>query len=265
MNTTEKGTIAMHVDPTVFPAEIRKIIGNLPVESDDVGRSGALVAFIGDELVLKKADKGKLVNAYLMQSFFHKNHLAPEVVFFDSSDSDYLVSRRAEGKYAIADEHLSDPKRLAAALGEFLLRIHSLDAAACPVKGLTDRLYDDFEASVQKNTGLYNHITDYIRIETFDKILQEAEKARPFLKNDTVLHGDYCLPNIMLQNFRGKHVIDVGEGGVGDRHFDLFWGLWSLSYNLKTDAYRDEFLSSYGKNRIQEELIRACGCLCAPI
>ncbi len=255
----------MQVDKNIFPIGIQNIIGNKPVETDDVGRSGALVAFIGDELVLKRAEKSRLLNACLMQSFFHRNGLAPEVVFYASDDFDYLISRRAAGKSAIDPENLKEPRRLASALGEFLLRIHSLDASSCPVKNIMDVQLQEFDRAVLRNEGLYKHISDYIKIETIGKAKEIMEKARPHFQNNTVVHGDYCLPNIMLSGFKGKHIIDVGEGGTGDRHFDLFWGLWSLSYNLKTDAYRDDFLSAYGKNLIEEELIHACGCLCAPI
>ncbi|MBQ6715418.1 MAG: phosphotransferase [Clostridia bacterium] len=255
----------MLIEKNIFPEEIQKIIGNKAVETDDVGRSGALVAFIGSDLVLKKAPKGKLHNAYRMQSFFYDHDLAPEVVFYLSDDSDYLISARASGKSAIDKENLKFPARLAGAMGELLLKIHSLPIEKCPVQNLTDNLYEEFDRSVQRNEGLYQHIADYIGLHSLPEAVATAEKARSLLKNDTVLHGDYCLPNIMLENLTGKHVIDVGEGGVGDRHFDLFWGLWSLSYNLKTDAYRESFLSAYGKTRIENDLIYACGCLCAPI
>ena len=255
----------MQMEKSMFPGEIQKIISDRPVYSDNVGRSGALVAFIGDELVLKRAEKGKLENAYLMQSYFCKNALAPEIVFYDSLDFDYLISRRAEGKNAIAPENLQDPKRLAAALGEFLLKIHSLDASSCPVKNVMDVQLREFDRAVIRNEGIYKHVSDYVQIDTIDEIRKTVENARPHFLNDTVLHGDYCLPNVMLSGFEGKHVIDVGEGGTGDKHFDLFWGLWSLSYNLKTDAYRNIFLDAYGKSRIQEEMICAAGCLCALI
>lgn len=255
----------MLLEKNTFPAEIQKIIGNRPIEADDVGRSGALVAFIGSEMVLKKAPKGKLYNAYQMQSFFSRHDLAPEVVFYVSEDSDYLICERAAGKSAIDKENLRHPARLAGAMGEFLLKIHSLPADECPIQNLTDNLYEEFDRSIQRNEGLYQHIADYIKVNSLSEAVAGAERAKGRLKNDTVLHGDYCLPNIMLENLAGKHIIDVGEGGAGDRHFDLFWGLWSLSYNLKTDAYKNEFLTAYGKNRIETDLIHACGCLCAPI
>ena len=77
-----------------------------------------------------------------------------------------------------------------------------------------------------------------------------------YLKNDTLLHGDYCLPNIMLDNWCFSGFIDVDQGGIGDKHMDLFWGIWSLGFNLKTNAYRDRFLDAYGRDAMEEEMLR---------
>ena len=60
-----------------------------------------------------------------------------------------------------------------------------------------------------------------------------------------------------------SHIIDTGEGGTGDRHFDLFWGLWSLNYNLKNSSFGNIFLEAYGKSKVNPDLIRAFGCICA--
>ena len=88
-----------------------------------------------------------------------------------------------------------------------------------------------------------------------------VEEHSHLLRADTLLHGDYCLPNIMLDNWRFSAFIDLDAAGVGDRHIDLFWGMWSLQFNLKTDRYRDRFLDAYGRDRICPDLfpvIAAC-------
>jgi kanamycin kinase len=59
--------------------------------------------------------------------------------------------------------------------------------------------------------------------------------------DNVIIHGDYCLPNIIMDNFSFKSFIDLGDGGLGDRHNDIYLGLWTLNYNLKTDTYRDLF------------------------
>jgi kanamycin kinase len=60
----------------------------------------------------------------------------------------------------------------------------------------------------------------------------------------------------MLEDWRFTGFIDVGNGGVGDRHVDLFWGAWTLCFNLGTDAYRARFLDAYGRDKAEEEKLR---------
>ena len=76
------------------------------------------------------------------------------------------------------------------------------------------------------------------------------------LSSDTLLHGDFCLPNIMLKNWRFCGFIDLGNGGVGDRHVDLYWGAWTLRFNLGTDVFRQRFFDAYGKDLVDPEKLR---------
>ena len=43
---------------------------------------------------------------------------------------------------------------------------------------------------------------------------------------------------------------------MGERHIDLYWGAWSLQFNLKTDAYRQRFFDAYGRDLVNEEILR---------
>ena len=60
----------------------------------------------------------------------------------------------------------------------------------------------------------------------------------------------------MLDNWNFSGFIDLGNGGVGERHVDLFWGAWTLNFNLGTDEYRARFLDAYGRDKIDEEKLR---------
>ena len=66
------------------------------------------------------------------------------------------------------------------------------------------------------------------------------------------------------QDYRFCGFLDMGRAGVGDRHYDLFWGRWSLAYNLGSDKYGDLFYEAYGNEVIDPErlkLIAYIACL----
>ena len=62
----------------------------------------------------------------------------------------------------------------------------------------------------------------------------------------TVIHGDFCLPNILFYRNRVSGFVDLGQVSVGDPWEDYAWCLWSLEYNLKTNAYNQLLLDQIG-------------------
>ena len=80
--------------------------------------------------------------------------------------------------------------------------------------------------------------------------------SHPETEDPVLVHGDYCLPNVMLDNWRFSGFIDVGGGGIGDRHIDLYWGCWSLQYNLKDSRWCSRFLDAYGRQDVDPDKLR---------
>ena len=78
-----------------------------------------------------------------------------------------------------------------------------------------------------------------------------------------LIHGDYCLPNVMLDGWSFSGFIDLGGAGIGDRHIDLFWSEWSIGFNLmmygekEWARYGSRFLDAYGQDKIEKERLRA--------
>ena len=56
---------------------------------------------------------------------------------------------------------------------------------------------------------------------------------------------------------RTSAFIDVGSGGIGDRHLDLYWGCWSLNFNLKDSRWCSRFLDAYGRDHFDPEILKA--------
>jgi aminoglycoside phosphotransferase len=66
--------------------------------------------------------------------------------------------------------------------------------------------------------------------------------ARP---GHVLVHGDYCLPNVLIEHGRLGGLVDVGRAGLADPLVDLAAGLWSLQYNFGPRHAR-QFLDAYG-------------------
>ena len=70
---------------------------------------------------------------------------------------------------------------------------------------------------------------------------------------NTLIHGDYCLPNILVKNGQINGFVDLGSAGVGDPWRDYAWAIWSLEYNLGTKEYTSLLLEKLGIKFDQEK------------
>ena len=68
-------------------------------------------------------------------------------------------------------------------------------------------------------------------------------------------HGDYCLPNILLQGECVSGFIDLDRAGISDRYNDLAIASRSIAYNLGPE-YEQRFFLSYGVEHIDDEKIQ---------
>jgi kanamycin kinase len=204
---------------------------------------------------LKIAEQGSLQREATITDYFHKRGLSAEVMYYGSGERDFLVTSRIFGEDCTHPEYLSDPKRLTDTIAYKLRELHELDFSDCPVQ---DRMSEHI-ALAERNFSRGNYSTEHFPDNFGYRSAEEAYTALQMgkneLKNEVLLHGDYCFPNVMLDEWRFSGFIDLGNGGVGDRHVDLFWGAWTLWFNLKTDRYRERFFDAYGKDLIDRDLL----------
>lgn len=88
-----------------------------------------------------------------------------------------------------------------------------------------------------------------------------AAEAAGELRTDALLYGDYCLPNVILDDWHFSGFIDFDHAGLSDRHIDVFWGAWTLWFNLHTSAYCSRFLDAYGRDVIDEGKLAAIAAM----
>lgn len=246
------------IDPMQFPVSVQEILNGAAVY-DSSCSPAARVWFIDREegFYLKKADWGTLEREAKLAAYFHEKGLTAQVLTYEQNTADWLLTRAVPGEDCIHKQYLDDPVRLCDTLAILLRQLHETDFAGCPVPDRTG----EYIAAVAENHRLKKWddslFPDNWGYRSADEAWAVVEEFSGELKNDVLIHGDYCLPNVILDNWNFSGFIDLGAAGIGDRHMDLFWGLWSLNYNLNSDAYRERFLDVYGKDGFEPEILRA--------
>lgn len=89
-----------------------------------------------------------------------------------------------------------------------------------------------------------------------DKIHNVDISNCPFVnsysKGNSFIHGDFCLPNILVKDSKISGFIDLNDAGIGDKYADYSWCIWSFEYNLKTKEYTPILLKELGIEFNQE-------------
>lgn len=243
-------------DLDAIPAEFHALLMGSAVY-DSSCSPAARVYFIDKDggMFLKSAPKGTLETENRMTDFFFRQKLGPEVLTYVSGERDWLLTRAVGGEDCTHPMYLEEPKRLAETLAQTLYFLHSHDVSQCPENRL-----ESYFADARRNhrEGRYDTslFPDNWGFSDSEEAWQEIRRNGHLLKADTLIHGDYCLPNVMLNNWKFSGFIDLGRAGVGDRHMDLFWGAWTLMFNLKTDAWCRRFLDAYGRENYEEDALR---------
>ena len=244
------------------PEEILKIAGDAQLR--DFSCSKRFQTYFVDSgcgLFLKTGPKGKLLEqAELVRYFSEKGFTAP-VIKYVSTEADFLLMARVSGESGIHPSALAEPDKLCGVLGESLRRLHDTKASGCPIAGVTSKMIAP--AKQRYLSGNYDAwMLEYVDISDAKAGYELLCANETALDESTHIHGDACLPNIMLnKDFSFSGFIDFEGGGMGDRHFDLLWAVWSLSFNLKTNAYKDRFLDAYGRDAFDLERFKLCGIL----
>lgn len=249
-------------DLTEFPPRFHRLLSAGTVYDSSCSPE-ARVYYVGKEggLFLKTASEGSLRAEAELTRYLHSKGLSAEVLAYESHRGDWLLTRRIPGEDCLSLQYTQEPVRLCDTTAQLLRMLHDTDTQGCPIPDRTG----SYIATALNNyhTGCYDrsHFPDNWGYASAEEAMAVIARDAGYLKSDILLHGDYCLPNIILDNWRFSGFIDLGSGGVGDRHIDLFWGIWSLWFNLKTDRYRERFLDAYGRDLVNEDIFPVIGAI----
>ena len=245
--------------PTDLPRALVPYLAGARVYNSSCSREATVYYIEGKErFYLKRSPADTLRTEWEMTSYFYAIGLSVEpLLYLSEGGEDFLLTRAGVGEDGIDPRHLAEPRRLAEELGRALRLLHEIQPKDCPVPDRTAR----YLATVEEGYAIGRFDGSYAMREgiTPDEAIALVRAAAPRLTSRVLLHGDYCLPNVLFDGFIPTAFIDLGAAGVGDRHIDLFWGAWTLNFNLGTDEFREVFYRAYGRDLVDDDLIAAIG------
>lgn len=243
-----------------YPEQLRPYLSGAPIYDSSCSQDAKVFYIEKDSgFFLKISDTGTLKREDKLTRYFcRKGVSAPVLEYVSNEEHDYLLTKKVSGLDCVAMKYLEQPKRLCDTLAEALVMLHSMNHSECPISNHTDL----YKSVIEQNYAEARHDMSYCDVPDIispSEAYQYVKTHFHLLETNTLLHGDYCLPNVILDNWQFSGFVDLGNGGVGDRHVDLFWGAWTLRYNLKTDKYRERFFDAYGRDKIDDERLRLIG------
>lgn len=193
------------------PDDVRRAAEGAPLTRMNLGRSGDTVCRVGKDRFLKhREDAGRLRLEKDRCLFLEGRVRAPRVLEYGENEHGaWLLTDRVPGSSSCLNPWIGRPESLTDTLAEAMLALHAVPAEDCPFAA------DDAERSPEGSALC-------------------------------LVHGDFCLPNIMIARGKFSGFVDVGGCGLGDPWIDVAWCLWSLVYNLKTDRYNTRLLGALG-------------------
>lgn len=218
------------------PQKIKGLIANKPYSVDEIGMSGNQV-LIFEDMVLKIENSSDSIDQQVqMMQWLEEKAAVPKVLAYEiENEKSYLLMSKISGVMSCDTYYLEHSQELLKALASGLKMLWEVDITDCPVVRDVDAVLKDARERVEK---------DLVDVEdaeptTFGKggyespqhLLEWLENHRPAFE-PVLSHGDYCLPNVFLENGQIKGFIDLGRAGVGDKWNDIALCYRSLKHNF---------------------------------
>lgn len=232
---------------------------------DTTGLSGSTVAIYDDFVLKSEPVSEESENHVAMLRWLEGRVPAPRVLESVACDGfRWMVMSRISGEMSCESTYHTDPHRLVKVLANAMKQLWTVDVSDCPVDQ-TPAAKLARARSIVENGRVDMDLVDP---ETFGEkgfsspadLLSWLESHAPDCE-PVLTHGDFCLPNLFLEDWRFSGFLDLGRSGVGDRWTDIAICWRSLRDNFGGhygDAvpgfHPDELFTALGIEKDQEKL-----------
>ena len=221
----------------LIPDKIKKLIAGKEYTIDDMGKSGSKILLFED-CVLKILDSRlhDEESSVEVLNWLKGKLPVPEVLAFEKKgDYQYLLMTRIPGVMSCSEYYMEHPGELLSLLAQAFKMLWSVDISGCPktrdldseLKEASHRVENDFVDIDDAEPDTFGENG----FENPSALLKWLEENTP--EYEPVLsHGDFCLPNIFLNDGKVSGFIDCGGTAIGDKWKDIALCYQSLKHNF---------------------------------
>lgn len=238
------------------PLNISRRIVNSEWTTISIGCSAAhmfrLEAIDGEVTYLKVIDKTSqqsLKPEYVRLKWLQGKLPIPKILeYLTEEDTEFLWISEVPGIYAAERSWIDKMPLMVRLLAKGLNGIHSIGVEDCPF---------DKKVSLRLRDAEQNMMSGLVDEDDFDvkrrgkksvDLFRELNSSIPCHEDLVFTHGDYCLPNIIIDGSHLGGFIDWGNAGVADRYQDIALAVRSLTSNFGGE-WGELFLREYGLER----------------
>ena len=240
-----------------IPGKIKSILGSSVYNSDTVGMSEASILIYEDKVLKIDRICEESENERNTMLWLKDRLPVPEVICHEKYNGhSYLLMSKLPGVMSCDESYLARPQKLTRILAAGLKMLWEIDSSNCPFICNLDKKLEMARYNVE-----YDLVdVDNVEPDTFGEngfqtpkhLLDWLEHNRP--EEDIVLsHGDYCLPNIFIENGKISGFLDLGKTGCADRYQDIALCYRSLMHNYE-GKYGGKTYAGFKPDILFEEL-----------
>ncbi len=236
-----------------FPKIYDQYIKQKDFHRDKFGKSNAGV-YLFDDMVLKVQPISiEAENELEMLKWLNGKINVPDIIEHTiENECSYILMSKCEGEMSCAEPYMTNPVKQVELLADALHQLWSIPIADCPCCwSLDKRLRYAEENVVCGNVDVADAQPDTFGSDGFkdpEELLNWLIVHKPE-ETPVISHGDFCLPNIFVNDNGLTGLIDLGKTGTADRWQDIALCYRSLSNNysgtydeMKYAGFKDEML-----------------------
>jgi len=160
----------------------------------------------------------------------------PEVKYWAEKDGyAYLLTTEVSGRMTCdcPEDTVAKPvEKTIKLLAEGLLMLQAVDISDCPFENTLDKKLIYALDNIKNDLVDMDDWNDDNNFNSPMELYEWLSANKP-AEDLYFVHGDYCLPNIFINDKSVTGFIDIGRGGIADRWLDIALCVRSLGYNLR--------------------------------